>query len=149
MVYIHFVSTVKWHQCGKVDSMHTKEVHWHKKQVDLVAKSRLPRVAKQLSETLGVNPYLLCSNKSRPHLFTYITVQERQERAVLVREWSWIWQGLYTTHEAFFRTEGYPVTSLVPMPSLAPVFDRLQYAKTEPEAEEVRQPWTLLIIKTF
>ena len=25
-------------------------------------------------------------------------------------------------------------TSLVPRPSLAPVFDRLQYAKTEPEA---------------
>ena len=35
----------------------------------------------------GVNPYLLSSNKSRPHLSTYIIVQERQEGAVLVREY--------------------------------------------------------------
>ena len=52
---------------------------------DVVAKSRLPSVAKQLSEIFGVNPYPLGSNKSRPHLSTYIIVVERQEGAVLVR----------------------------------------------------------------
>ena len=31
-------------------------------------------------------------------------------------------------------------SSLVPRPFPAPVFDRLQYAKTEPETEEVEQP---------
>ena len=34
----------------------------------------------------GVNPCLLSSNKSRPHLFSYITLQGRQEGAVLVRD---------------------------------------------------------------
>ena len=44
----------------------------------------------------GVNPYLLSSNKSRPHLSTYIIVQERQEGAVLVREYRESDKGYYT-----------------------------------------------------
>ena len=38
----------------------------------------------QAKQDCGVNPYLLSSNKSRPHLFTYITTRKRQEGAVLM-----------------------------------------------------------------
>ena len=38
----------------------------------------------------GVNPCLLSSNKSRPHLSTYIVISERQEGAVQLRERQWI-----------------------------------------------------------
>ena len=37
----------------------------------------------QTKQDCGVNPYLLSSNKSRPHLSTYITTRKRQEGAVL------------------------------------------------------------------
>ena len=38
------------------------------------------------TQDCGVNPYLLSSNKSRPHLFTYITAWKRQEGAVVMCE---------------------------------------------------------------
>ena len=40
----------------------------------------------QAKQDCGVNPYLLSSNKSRPHLSTYITTQKWQEGAVLMCE---------------------------------------------------------------
>jgi len=35
------------------------------------------------------------------HLSTYIIIQERQEGAVLVCDWSWIWQALLHTKLSF------------------------------------------------
>ena len=49
-------------------------------------------------------PWLFGTNMSRPHLSTYITIQESQEGAVLVREWSWVLT-MAAKHEAFSRTE--------------------------------------------
>ena len=40
----------------------------------------------QAKQDCGVNPYLLRSNKSRPHLSTYITTRKRQEGAGLMCE---------------------------------------------------------------
>ena len=53
------------------------------------APTALSYIAKQ---NCGINSCLLSSNK--PHISTYITTQKRQGGAVLVHEWSWIWQGL-------------------------------------------------------
>ena len=40
----------------------------------------------QAKQDCGVNPYLMSSNKSRPHLSTYITARKGQEGAVLMCE---------------------------------------------------------------
>ena len=60
-----------------------------------------------------VNPCQLSSNKSRPHLSTYMYVYLNKgrkqfvlgKRAVLVREWSWIWPW-DTKHEATWEANG-------------------------------------------
>ena len=41
----------------------------------------------QAKQDCGVNPYLLSSNKSRPHLSIYITTRKWQEGAVLMCEY--------------------------------------------------------------
>ena len=64
---------------------------------------RLPCLVAKPNKT-GVNPCLLGSNKSRPHLSTYITTQKKQEGAVLVREWLWIFTRA-AKHEAFSWTQ--------------------------------------------
>ena len=47
-----------------------------------------------------VNPCLLSSNKSRPHLSTYIIISEGQKGAVQLRERRWI-LSMVSRHEAF------------------------------------------------
>ena len=59
----------------------------------------------QAKQDCGVNPYLMSSNKSRPHLSTYITTRKGQEGAVLMCEWSWILTRA-SKSEAFSRTNG-------------------------------------------
>ena len=46
---------------------------------------------------------LLSSSKSRPHLSTYVYLVKGRKRAVLVREWPWIWPRA-AKHEAFSST---------------------------------------------
>ena len=55
----------------------------------------------KVKDDCGVNPCLLHSNKSRPHLSTYITTQEEQEGVVLMCERS----TRAAKHEAFSRTK--------------------------------------------
>ena len=52
---------------------------------------------------LGVNPCLLSSNKSRPHLSTYIVISEGQEGEIQLRERRWILPRV-SKHKAFPRT---------------------------------------------
>ena len=52
-----------------------------------------------------VYPCLLSSNKSRPHLYTYVDLIKDRKRAVLVCTWSWTWPRAAKC-EAFSSTRG-------------------------------------------
>ena len=83
-------SDVKLHlEVGLSLKMYLGQVKVTSHLSDKVAKSHLSHEAKKLSETWG-EPRVFNTNKSRPHLSTYITIQESQEGAVLVHERSWI-----------------------------------------------------------
>ena len=57
------------------------------------------------SNKVRVVPCLLSSNKSRPHLYTYVDLIKGRKRVVLVCESSWIWPRV-AKHEAFSSTRG-------------------------------------------
>jgi len=63
-----------------------------------------PRSSKAKQE-VRVNSCLFSSNRSRPHLSTYVNLIKGRKGAVLVRERSWIWPRA-TKREAFPSTRG-------------------------------------------
>jgi len=63
------------------------------------------RTVVKAKHEVRVNPCQLSSNKSRPHLSTYIDLIKGRKGVVLVRTWSWIWLRA-TKREAFSSTQG-------------------------------------------
>ena len=103
LVFMYSVTLTLWARCAYIYA-HTRLSLTAMSIYICTQYTQVPSAPScQAKQDCGVNPYLLSSNKSRPHLTTYITTRKWQEGAVLMCEWSLILTRA-SKSEAFSRT---------------------------------------------